>query len=233
MRLRNASALCKYEGMRLSLRGVVILIAGLALVQGVVAQTSAPKPATATRPAAKRFCQAEGVFCFSYPANWQVLSESFGDGAIVAPQQKGERALWDEVTVATVVAAPGEGQSAHSIDDVIATALSNMQADGRNPQTLQRQQRTVDGLPAQMIKLQYHDDEGHNWIEELVFIEGPEQEIYSLAMKAQPANIARVEPGFEGILRSWRLRAQHAASSPPSSEAPGKAPSSTFPPPKN
>jgi hypothetical protein len=119
------------------------------------------------------------------------------------------------------------------VDDVISTAMANMQADGRNPQTLQRQQRTVDGLAAQMIRLRYHDDENRDWIEELVFIAGPEQEIYSVALKGQPSSIARLEPAFAGILRSWKLRAQSAASPVPAVEPPATPSSSAPPNPKN
>jgi hypothetical protein len=229
--------------MRLSFRGVLIVVASLALARVGGAQSSPSKPAPGTGVPSKRFCQAEGGFCFSYPASWQVLGQAFDNGVIVAPPQKTERALWDVVTVATVVPAPGENQTAPTVDDLISAATGNMQADGRNPQTLERQRRTVDGLPAQMIRLRYHDDEGRDWIEELVFIAGPEQEVYSVALKAQPASIARLEPAFAGILRSWKLRAQSAASQP-AGESPAAAstavpatsstePSSRPPNPKN
>ena len=60
--------------------------------------------------------------------------------------------------------------------------------------------------PAQMIRIRYHDEpSGRDWIEQLVFIEGPEQEIYSVALKAQPATISRLEPAFDAIVRSWKL----------------------------
>ncbi len=93
-----------------------------------------------------------------------------------------------------------------SIDQVIDTAMTNMKASGRDPATLQRQERTVAGLPAQLIRIRYHDEpSGRDWIEQLVFIEGPDQEIYSVALKAQPGTIARLEPAFDAIVRSWKL----------------------------
>lgn len=231
MRLPNASALCKYEGMRLLLRCLLILLAGLAFTHDGRAQTTRGQSSPAG--SSKRFCQTDGGFCFTYPANWLVLGEAFGDGVIVAPQQKTERALWDEVTVATVVAAPAENQTGPSIDDIIGTAIANMQADGRSPQTQQRQQRTVDGLAAQMIRLQYHDDEGRDWIEELVFIAGPAQEIYSVALKAQPATIARIEPAFASVLRSWKLQSPSGAAAAAPATSPANAPASASTPPKN
>lgn len=226
--------------MRLLFRGMVVLLAGLALAGGGVAQTSSSKASAGASAPAKRFCQTDGGFCFSYPASWTVVGEAFDNGVIVAPQQKAERALWDVVTVAMVVPAPAENQSARSADDVISTAMGNMRSDGRDPQTLERQQRTVDGLPAQMIRLHYHDDEGRDWIEELVFIAGPEQEIYSVALKAQPATIPRIEPAFGSILRSWKLRTSPTTSPAPAAASPGTGasgspadPSAASPNPKN
>ena len=63
-----------------------------------------------------------------------------------------------------------------------------MREAGQNFQTLQRQQRTVDAKPAEMLKAQYREKAtGRDWIEELVFIEGPDNEIYSVALKCAAA----------------------------------------------
>ena len=40
---------------------------------------------------------------------------------------------------------------------------------------------------------------------ELVFIEGPASEIYSVALKSSPASLAAIEPLFSRIVDSWRL----------------------------
>lgn len=192
------------------------------LASGCVGQTGA-KRTSSPSASTKHFCQAGGGFCFSYPGNWSVLGEAFGDGVIIAPRQSIEQRLWDVVTVASVAPPPEPGETATTIDGVINTALKNMRATGHNPVTLQRQERTMAGLPAQMIKLRYHDDEtARDWIEQLVFIEGPDQEIYSASLKAQPADVARLEPAFESILRTWRLQAGADASD--QSLAPATAP---------
>ncbi len=94
--------------------------------------------------------------------------------------------------------------------------MSNMQAGGHSPQTLQRQQLVVDTLPAEMIKVRYHDKESaRDWIEQLVFIEGPDQEVYSLSLKAQPESIGRLQPAFDGIVQSWKLQTSDSAASSP------------------
>jgi hypothetical protein len=195
-----------------SFRSLLILLSGLALVGSSAAQTGPAKPSSRSAPPFKRFCQpGGGGFCVTYPASWSVLGEAFGDGIVVAPQQQSERALWDVVTVATIVPA-AEDQPAPTLDEVIATAMSNLEKDGRNPQTLQRQERTVAGLPGQAIRIRYHDDEGRDWVEALVFIQGPEQEIYSVGLKAQPADMQRLEPAFDAMVRSWKLQSPPAAS---------------------
>jgi hypothetical protein len=187
------------------------------------AQSQPTKAAAKTPSAQKHYCQPGGGFCFSYPANWTMLGESMGDGVIVAPRQTLDPTLWDEVTVAAVVPPPAEDQPAMSIDQVIQTAMTNMKASGRDAETLQRQQRTVAGYPAQMIRIRYHDEpSGRDWIEQLVFIEGPEQEIYSVALKAQPGTIARLEPALDAIVRSWKLESSGGGGSQPAAASPGK-----------
>lgn len=132
----------------------------------------------------------------------------YAGGVVVAPEQKLERELWDEVTVTAVVDPPAENQAPLTIDQVIETAMTNMRANGHPPTTLQRQERTVAGLPAQMIRIRYHDaPSGRDWIEQLVFIEGPDQQVYSVALKGQPGTISRLEPAFDSIVRSWKLAA--------------------------
>ncbi len=136
-----------------------------------------------------------------------MLGEAFGDGVVVAPPQTTDRKLWDVVTVAAVELPTMEDGAALSIDQIIDAAMSNMRAGGHNPQTLQRQQLVVDTLPAEMIKVRYHDKESaRDWIEQLVFIDGPDQEIYSLSLKAQPGSIDRLQPAFDGIVQSWKLQ---------------------------
>lgn len=153
-----------------------------------------------------------------------MLGESIGDGVVVAPQQTLDPTLWDEVTVAAVVPPPAEDQPAISIDQVIESAMTNMRASGHAPTTLQRQERTVAGLPAQMIRIRYHDEpSGRDWIEQLIFIAGPEQELYSVALKAQPATIARLEPAFDAIVRSWKLESgENGSGSQPTINSPAR-----------
>ena len=114
--------------------------------------------------------------------------------------------------------------------------MSNMRAGGHNPQTLQRQQLAVDTLPAEMIKVRYHDKESaRDWIEQLVFIEGPDQVIYSLSLKAQPGSFGRLQPAFDGIVQSWKLQTSDNATSAPSRPSAAKpaGASSAHPTPHN
>ncbi len=153
-----------------------------------------------------------------------MLGEAFGDGVVVAPPQTTDRKLWDVVTVATIDLPASENGALLTIDQIIDAAMSNMRVSGHNPQTLQRQELVVDTFPAQMIKVRYHDKQSaRDWIEQLVFIDGPEQEIYSLSLKAQPRSFARLQPAFDGIVESWKLEPQPDAVAPSS-------PSSTTPP---
>jgi len=167
-------------------------------------QTAVPAHKPVTN---KRYCQPEIGFCFRYPSVWMNLGEVFGgNGVVVAPEQKQDRALWDEITVALVAPAPEGDEEGPGLNGIVEQSATAMREAGQNFVTLQRQDRTVDHKPAQLLKVQYREKaSGRDWVEELVFIEGPENEIYSVALKCAPQNVAKLEPAFEGVLRSWVL----------------------------
>ncbi len=213
--------------MRLLLGSSLLLVAlgSFAIAAG---QTS---PSVPTRkPAAwKRYCQPEGGFCFKYPSSWSMLGEVFdGNGVVVAPPQKEDRALWDAITVALVVPPPQGDEEPLGLNGVIDRATSGLRESGQNFETLQRQERTVDHQPAQMLKTRYREkSSGRDWIEEMIFIEGPDNEIYSVALKCSPQSVVRLEPALKGVLAGWTL--PESAAGPPSDEsakkpAPTKAP---------
>jgi hypothetical protein len=189
--------------MRLVLR--VTWLALITMQCGFVfAQTTKP-----AHPAAswKRYCQPDGGFCFKYPGSWKMLGEIYdGKGVVVAPVQKEDQSFWDNITVA-MVAPPTEGDDEGiGLKGVIEQATAGMREAGVNFQTLQRQDRTVDAKPAAMLKAQYRDKAtGRDWIEELVFIEGPDNEIYSVALKSAPDHAFRLELTLAEVLRTWML----------------------------
>ncbi len=190
--------------MRFKLLHLLVLSAALVLASVAIAQT-ASKPAQ--RPAPwKAYCQPNGGFCFKYPGSWIMLSEVYGgNGVVVAPQQRQERPLWDAVTVALVVPASQAGD-AMNLDKVIDSAVSSVRESGQNFETLQRQRRRVNDNPAQLVKLRYTDkSNSREWIEEVVFIQGPDSEIYSVALKCAPASLASLQPLFSRIVDSWKL----------------------------
>jgi hypothetical protein len=177
----------------------------ISLSTGLAAQ-SAAKPAAKSSPW-KSYCQPEHSFCFKYPAGWTMLGEVFdGAGVMVAPPQKQERELWDSVTVALVVPPPQGDDDPVTISQAISKAVAGVRQSGQTFETEQRQQRTVTGNPAEMVKLRYTEQAtGHAWTEELVFIEGPDSAIYSVAMKCATAALPRMEPLFARIVDSWSV----------------------------
>jgi hypothetical protein len=203
------------------------MVLGLALV--AAGQTPAP----AHKPVPwKRYCQPNAGFCFKYPPAWTLLGDVFdGNGVVVAPTQKEDRALWYEITLALVAPPPDGDEEGPGLNGIIEQAMAAMREAGQNFVTLQRQERTIDHQPAQMLKAKYREKAtGHDWVEEMVFIHGPENEIYSVALKCAPQDLPRLEPVLKGVLESWTLpRPEPPAGddSAPSPTAPGgtKAPS--------
>jgi hypothetical protein len=194
--------------MRLSLRVAILSVLTLSLTAVAAGQKPSTPPAPLRKPVPrKRYCQPDGGFCFKYPGSWTMLGEVYdGDGVVVAPPQKLDKALWDEITVALITPLSEGDEEAVSLDVMIEQASNSMREGGQAFETLQRQQRTVDHKPAQMLKVRYHEKAtDHDWVEELVFIQGPDGEIYSVALKCSPENLVRLEPVLAGVLESWVL----------------------------
>src|SRR5664279_283229 len=183
----------------------LVLIALLGFGSSLASQT-ASKPVSKASPL-KSYCHPVQGFCFKYPAGWTMLGEVFdGAGVVVAPPQKQERELWDSVTVALVVPPPQGNAEPVTIGEAIGQAVAGVRRSGQSFETEQRQQRTLNGKPAEMVKLRYVDKStSREWTEELVFIEGPKSEIYSVSLKSATASLPRIEPQFERIVESWSL----------------------------
>ena len=217
--------------MRPSLRVVILLVLALSLPAVAAGQKPSTAPAPLHKPIPrKRYCQPNGGFCFKYPGSWTMLGAVYdGDGVVVAPPQKLDKALWDEITVALITPLSEGDEEAVSLDVMIEQASKSMREGGQAFETLQRQQRTVDHNPAQMLKVRYHEKAtDRDWVEEIVFIQGPDREIYSVALKCAPENLARLEPVFAGVLDSWVLPEPE----PPAGEEEEETPKQPTPPSK-
>jgi len=201
-------------------RGLLTLVLSLGFISVATAQTGTKPPTKAT--AWKEYCHPDYGFCFKYPSTWLSLGPIFdGNGIVVAPPQKQNRALWDEVTVALMIPPPEGDEDPVTIDQAIDKAVSSVRESGQNFDTVQRQERTVDGNPAQVVKLHYVDKSiGHEWIEELVFVEGPDSEIYSAGLKCAPESLTHMEPLFTRIVDSWKLPEPDAAAGTTDEAAP-------------
>jgi hypothetical protein len=195
--------------MRFLLRSSLLAMVAFCAVALVAAQTSASRPSASKSAPWKRYCQPAGGFCFKYPSSWSMLGEVLeGNGVAVAPPQKQDRSLWDAITVALAAPPPTGDEEPLGLNGVIEQASSSLRQSGQDFQTLQRQERTVDHKPAQMLKVSYHEkSNAHDWIEEMIFIEGPDNEIYFITLKCSPQNLARLEPALNGILAAWTLPA--------------------------
>jgi hypothetical protein len=190
--------------MRFVLRAGLLALISMA---SAVAQTGqSPKSAHPASVAWKRYCQANGGFCFNYPPSWKMMGEIYdGNGVVIAPPQKDEQALWNEITVA-MVAPPKGSDEALGLDAIIEQAAAGMRDSGQDFRILRRGVLTAAPRPAELLKTQYHEKStGRDWIEELIFIQGPDNEIYSVALKCGPRDIERLEPVFSDIVRTWKL----------------------------
>lgn len=189
--------------------------------------------APAHRRLSKHYCHPRAGFCFRYPSTWSPLGDIFnGNGIVVAPQQAGDRAQWDTITVA-LVAAPGDSGQAPGLNNIVDQTTKAMHDSGQSFQTLQRRELTVDHNPAQMLKAQYRAKaSGRDWIEELVFIQDADDDLYSVALKCAPDHLVRLEPALKEVLGSWSIQETQSPPEPPAGAAPASPPPTPSSPPQ-
>src|SRR5215469_15729051 len=107
----------------------------LAWLLGLASAATAQTPGKPAPKAAawKEYCHPEYGFCFKYPSSWMSLGPIFdGNGIVVAPPQKQDRTLWDEVTVALMIPPPEGDEDPMTIDQAIEKAVSSVRASGQN-----------------------------------------------------------------------------------------------------
>lgn len=219
----------------------------------ISAQETSSKPTTSSKPAAssqkpapsassptlsirnwKTYCSEEGAYCVSYPPTWDIMGDVFeGRGMVVAPTQNGkEKSMWNEIT-ASVTDLPEEvaGKERPSFDEIISIALHDL--PGEHVETLQRTEMELHQRPAELVKVKYVDPETKKpWIEEIVFIDD-EEAIYSVALRAVPEDVPKLEDTFRTIVSTWRpSEAPPAVPAPPSRPAPKPATKAPVKPPQ-
>jgi hypothetical protein len=158
----------------------------------------------------KTYCSEEGAYCISYPPDWNVVGDVFeGTGIVMAPpQDEKDKAQWDEVTVSVADIPEVKGKEPPTFDEILSVAMNDL--PGKNVQTLQRTELTLAKRPAELIRVQYDDpNTNKTWIEEVVFLDDGDA-IYSMALRAVPEDLEKLEPVFRTIVATWR----------PSEEAP-------------
>jgi hypothetical protein len=198
--------------------------------------TSKPSSSTAQAPSAskstagptrnwKTYCSEEAEYCISYPPDWDMVGDVMeGNGAVMAPPQPGkDKSLWDEITVSvTDLPEPEKGKERPSFDDILSVALQGL--PGNNVEMLQRTEMTLHDRDAELVKISYNDKEtGKPWVEEIVFIDD-ELAIYSVALRATPEDVDRLEETFRKIVATWR-----PAEAPPAVPASPPAPKKPTP----
>jgi hypothetical protein len=57
------------------------------------------------------------------------------------------------------------------------------------------------------MKVRYLEEgqKGREWIEELTFVQGPDNVIYSIALKSSPEMVAQLEPSYRAIVKSFQV----------------------------
>ncbi len=202
--------------------------------------STAAKPKTATntrsttaakKPATRSECVEAAGLCVLVPATWQRLGDIFDDlGFVVAEPHAGvDSALWPQVNVAAIDVPPEETTptGAPSLDAVVRVLLT---PDGtfRTAETQQRTRLLLNGAEAQVLKVLLRDDAGNTSQEEVALIDGGDEGfVYTIALRCAPEEYARLEPVFQRILQSWRVKPDDGADAAAGKADAAKATSAT------
>ena len=185
------------------------------------ATNSATKSATAARKAAsagRSECVLSVGLCVTVPASWQRLGDVFDDlGFVVAePHPGADSASWPQLTVAAIDVPPQKNGNAPSLDSLVEIVLT---PDGSftSAESQQRTRLLLNGSNAEIVRVRLHNEAGSSDSTEAVaLIEGDDGLVYSIALRCAPEDFTRLEPVFQKVIRSWRIK--------PSAAQPAKPP---------
>ncbi len=190
--------------------------------QAAKPKTGAHSTTAARKPAARKECVEAAGLCVTVPANWQRLGDIFDDlGFVVAEPHTGvDASLWPQINVAAIDVPPEEttATGAPSLD-AVARVLLTPDGTFTSAETQQRSRLLLNGAEAQVLKVLLRDDAGKTSQEEVALIDGGDEGfVYTIALRCAPADTARLEPVFQRILESWRVKPTAVESDKPTAE---------------
>jgi hypothetical protein len=156
-------------------------------------------------PPQRTECAQAAPLCVSVPANWYRLGDVFGELGFVAaePHTGQDSSTWPQLTVAVL---PQPEQEPRTLDSMIELLLAPGGAFASS-QTLERSRTTLNGAAAEILRVQLYDKDGKaGAIEDVALIEGEAGVTYSIALRCEPKDFARLETVFRQALDSWHLR---------------------------
>ena len=190
---------------------LLVLCCGL---QAQVGNAPTPKPPAARRSSPTpgqtaphpwtRYCLKTAGFCFEYPVKWTNLGPIYGGAGVVVAEPTSRRPQkdWNQITATALeLPEPAAGSERPELDELIERVLSP--PPGATIQTIQRRNAMIGGHPAQVVTVEVQE-QGKPAATELVAFVDADDIIYSMALRCAPAELKRLQPVFEHLLRSWR-----------------------------
>lgn len=151
-----------------------------------------------------RYCLKDAGFCFEYPAKWTNLGTIFGGAGVVVaePSVRRPRQEWNQITAAALeLPEPAAGSERPDLDALIGRVLSP--PPGGTIHTTRRRNAFIGGHPAQVVTAEVQEPGKPAATEVVAFVDADEV-IYSMALRCAPAELKRLQPVFDHLLRSWR-----------------------------
>lgn len=199
------------------------MLGGFALAQTTQTQKpAAPAPPQGAQRAAvgklTQRCSAAGGFCLQVPEAWQDMGEVFeGAGFVVAePSRNRPKENWNNITAAAVeLPEPEAGKERPALEELVDVVLGSP-AEGTTMETVRRSREMIADMPAEIVQIRLRSKTSE-WMEQVALLDADEI-VYSVAMGCAPGDVARLQPVFDRVLRSWK------PAPPPTGAAPKQAP---------
>jgi hypothetical protein len=187
----------------------IALIATMFCVTAVAAagQTHTATKKTATAPGRSECVVSVGL-CVTVPATWQRLGNVFDDlGFVVAEPHPGtDAATWPQLNIAAIDVPAQKNGAAVSLDSLVERVLTPNGA-ANAPETLQRTRLLLNGANAQILRVKLRDEaQQAEIIEQVALIEGEDGLVYSIALRCTPQEFDRLDPIFQKVVHTWRIK---------------------------
>ena len=145
-------------------------------------------------------------FCVAYPRGWLHNEGINKAGISVYPEQDGPGANWSDISVgALLVSRAADGHLPTVQENFAGVDKTRREMGATDLVVIDEHETAIDNHSAVFRKVTYKDSAGLIWMDETIAFQTPDGLGYALELKSHPLDVAKLEPIFNAVIRTFRI----------------------------